>query len=247
VDAVNYERSGRSMWRGQGARFLLVVIPASVLYWLLFEWLNLFAPQWRYRGPIDSLPVQVLFGFVSFATVIPIMVQAWWLVAGEISVPAGCVAWAHRYRYALGAAAVALLAMPLFNDVFWWNQGMWIAPALAVAPFLPGRAGSTGGQRFLLGAVAAGILAGVFWEGLNYWAVTQWEYLILPSVPHLFEMPVPGYLGFIPFGVTTVVVYTILEKVPARSAAGAILYGAAVSGLWYMTATYAERGFWVKG
>src|SRR6266545_3798339 len=87
VDEWN-ARSGRSLWRGRLRHFLLITLPISVLFWLLFELLNLASPQWRYRGDITGVTAQVLFGFVAFATVIPIMVEAIWICMGPFCLPA---------------------------------------------------------------------------------------------------------------------------------------------------------------
>ncbi|HZT97581.1 MAG TPA: hypothetical protein VFB34_12175 [Chloroflexota bacterium] len=50
---------------------------------------------------------------------------------------------------------------------------------------------------FALGA----LICGFFWESWNYWAPIKWVYSV-PYVSqwHLFEMPVPGYGGYVPFG-----------------------------------------------
>lgn len=59
-----------------------------------------------------------------------------------------------------------------------------------------------------LGAIAlAGLLSGLLWEYFNFWADSKWIYVILKDAPHLFEMPIYGYLGFIPFAFSTVGVY----------------------------------------
>ena len=49
--------------------------------------------------------------------------------------------------------------------------------------------------------VVAGISCGFLWEFWNYWAIAKWHYHIPISFvgPRLFEMPLLGYLGFIPF------------------------------------------------
>ena len=47
----------------------------------------------------------------------------------------------------------------------------------------------------------AGLICGFFWEFWNYWAVIRWVYAVpYVSQLHLFEMPLPGYLGYLPFG-----------------------------------------------
>jgi len=47
----------------------------------------------------------------------------------------------------------------------------------------------------------AALVCGFFWEMWNYYSLAKWVY----SIPYvhrfqLFEMPVLGYLGYLPFG-----------------------------------------------
>ncbi|TLY32852.1 MAG: hypothetical protein E6K56_02385 [Ignavibacteria bacterium] len=55
--------------------------------------------------------------------------------------------------------------------------------------------------ELIVSLTAAGLLCGILWEFWNYWAVGKWVYSIpIPIAgPKLFEMPLLGYLGFIPF------------------------------------------------
>ncbi len=57
-----------------------------------------------------------------------------------------------------------------------------------------------GNYKPLLTLSTAGLLCGFLWEFWNYWAHTKWFYTV-PILGHvkIFEMPVLGYLGFIPF------------------------------------------------
>jgi hypothetical protein len=45
-----------------------------------------------------------------------------------------------------------------------------------------------------------GLVCGILWEFWNFWAKAKWEYTV-PVLENLkmFEMPVVGYLGFLPF------------------------------------------------
>ena len=47
----------------------------------------------------------------------------------------------------------------------------------------------------------AALTCGFFWETWNYFSLARWTYAI-PFVQrfHLFEMPVLGYGGYLPFG-----------------------------------------------
>jgi hypothetical protein len=67
---------------------------------------------------------------------------------------------------------------------------------------------ATGDASLVLALLASGLVCGVLWEFWNYWALTRWTY----SVPYvgslkLFEMPVPGYLGFPPFALECYAMY----------------------------------------
>lgn len=47
----------------------------------------------------------------------------------------------------------------------------------------------------------AALICGFLWEGWNYWSTVKWVYHVpFVSQVHLFEMPLPGYLGYLPFG-----------------------------------------------
>jgi len=59
-----------------------------------------------------------------------------------------------------------------------------------------------------LSLLAAGLMCGFFWEFWNYWAITKWYY----NVPYvgffkIFEMPILGYLGYLPFALELYAMY----------------------------------------
>jgi hypothetical protein len=58
----------------------------------------------------------------------------------------------------------------------------------------------------------SGFLCGVLWEFWNYWSRAKWQYTV-PIMEHLkiFEMPVPGYLGFPAFALECFTMYVFLR------------------------------------
>ena len=246
LDLWNERRRGLSLWRGQALRFFGILAPLSALFWLFFELLNLPTPQWRYRGGIYGVPFQALYGFVAFATVIPIVMECWWICGGAFRVPGGLARVAQRRRWLWLFAAVALAALPFFNHVWWWNQAMWVVPALALLPFTALKAEARG-SRFALTMTGAGLLSGFLWECLNYRAATHWEYLIMTAAPHLFRMPLAGYIGFVPFAFTALVVYEWSLGLKPGLLMSAILYGVTLAGLCLLTVEYLRRGLWLRG
>jgi len=251
IDEWNFRRRGLSLWRGGAVRFAFVTVPLSAIFWIFFEMLNVASPQWRYRGGLAGVGAKVLYGFVSFATVIPIVVEFYRLIAGEFSLPQALTNTLRSYSKVLALAGVALTLIPLVNHRFWLNQGMWLAPALlflSAAPeqLAPVTPSAQRPGRVALNIGVAGLAAGLVWEALNWLSRTHWEYLILPSWPHLFQMPWLGYIGFIPFAFTALVVYVLSRRIPASAHAGMVLYAIAFSGLYVLSAIlYDRRGIWV--
>jgi len=66
--------------------------------------------------------------------------------------------------------------------------------------------------------VLSGFLCGGLWELWNYWAHAKWHYTV-PIMENLkvFEMPLPGYLGFPPFALECFTMYVFLRSLIGRS------------------------------
>jgi hypothetical protein len=69
--------------------------------------------------------------------------------------------------------------------------------------------------------LAAGWVCGWLWEFWNYWASAKWHY-IFPMFQgwKIFEMPAPGYLGFLPFALECFAMYVaaagLLKRIAGR-------------------------------
>jgi hypothetical protein len=66
--------------------------------------------------------------------------------------------------------------------------------------------------------ILSGFLCGGLWELWNYWAHAKWHYTV-PIMENLkvFEMPLPGYLGFPPFALECFTMYVFLRSLIGRS------------------------------
>jgi hypothetical protein len=245
LDVWNARRWGSVPMHGNGRHFVAVTLPLSVLFWLVYEFLNLRFPQWRYVGEPEGAWVQMLFGFIAYGTVIPIIVELqWWIIGPEPRwvLPDAMVQGFRRRRALCLATGAAMLALPAFVRIFWLNQLMWIAPAVLLAPFLPVSCGHSPRRvaTFAGSVAAAGIGGGLLWELFNYWSPAKWKYLVMPGAAHLFEMPLAGYLGFVPFAFSTVAVYKWQSRVPARFSVSAALYALTFAALYVFVKLYAE-------
>jgi hypothetical protein len=75
-----------------------------------------------------------------------------------------------------------------------------------------------GDYGLFVSLIVSGAICGLLWEFWNFWAGTKWHYHV-PYFPNvkLFEMPVMGYLGFLPFAAECYLMYRFTRFLtPAR-------------------------------
>jgi hypothetical protein len=69
----------------------------------------------------------------------------------------------------------------------------------------------------LINLMLSGLLCGVLWEFWNYWARAKWIYTVpIMQSLKLFEMPLPGYLGFPAFALESFTMYAFVRRMFAR-------------------------------
>lgn len=211
VDAVVRRRRGRSLLSAEPRLFVLLFAVSAPAWWI-FEALNLRLGNWIYLPRDQFSPVEyALWASLCFSTVIPAVFESadlvrslrWverlrrgprigddartrslFLVAG-VGMLSLLLAW-PRYFFALTWLALVFLLEPIARHLDrrsllrHWSVGDW-RPAVSLA----------------LGA----LLCGLFWEMWNYWAWPKWTYRIpFVDFARVFEMPLLGYGGYLPFG-----------------------------------------------
>ena len=180
----------------------------SVPLWWWFELVNARVQNWEYVVTFDYSTVErALMTSLAFSTVVPALSAAT-LLAQRLVRPVALPAPSHGPRLGVqlivaGALIqVATLMLPVLFYPF-----VWIAPLL-VLDGLVVRAGGRSLVRDLAGghwrraaAIAlAGLMCGLLWEFWNFWASPKWVYDVpLFGFAKIFEMPVLGYGGYIPF------------------------------------------------
>jgi len=222
VDALNLHFRGRSLIIHRRGEFLLM-LPISAFYWYLFEWYNLVIQNWLYINTPPEKWLEIPMKIISFATVIPALYETTdlvgampWAKKGLRSRPLLPAHWRNGPLYSsiLGAA---LSFLPLiFPRLFFWSVWLGLFFLLDPLNYWTGRPsllrdwqnGELGRTAALL---LAGYVCGFFWEFWNYWAYTKWIYTVpLPEMPHIFEMPALGFLGFGPFALETFAFWTLI-------------------------------------
>jgi hypothetical protein len=121
------------------------------------------------------------------------------------------------------AGAVMLAAPFIVSDslAVYMAAPVWLGFILLLDPINAALGGESlwmdlrGGRRDrLINLSLSGLVCGLLWEFWNYWSRAKWIY----SVPimenlKLFEMPLPGYLGFPAFAIECFTMYIFVRTV----------------------------------
>jgi len=225
INGLCYRQTGRCMMRHRTGFFLLL-FPVSAGFWWFFEYLNRFVQNWNYTGVHYSSWAYFGYATLSFSTVLPAVLGVQELIQNVSRVrggwndfiPFGCPYpkfWAVVVLLISGAGLAGIGVWPDYLFSLLWISPLIIAVSLQV---LMGERHllsdiSLGNWRPAISSAAAALLCGVFWEMWNYYSLARWEYSI-PFVDRfkMFEMPILGYAGYLPFGLECAVIGQMLER-----------------------------------
>ena len=225
INALCYRQRGDCMMLDRTAFFLLL-FPISAAFWWFFEYLNRFVQNWYYIGPRFSAREYFWYATLPFSTVLPpVLGLRDWLLSTQ---------WLHP-RFdglnplpvlfpqiaavcTLTLSAGGLAAIGIWPNIFF--PLLWVSPLLIILSLQ-----ALMGERHILSGPAAGnwsaavaaavaaVICGVFWEMWNFFSLAKWQYSI-PYVDryHIFEMPLLGYAGYLPFGLQCAAVGNLLDE-----------------------------------
>jgi hypothetical protein len=235
ADAVVWRARGDSWIRGTPREFAALAL-LSIPLWLVFEFYNRFIENWYYVGLPDHRGLRLLGYAWSFATIWPAIFLGAELVATWRGAPPPRDDRADPApRRTLGpglwsvvAAGAALLLWPLAFPSPYLAAPVWLGFILLLDPvnFAAGRESLIGDLKAgqsgrLLNLGLSGLLCGALWEAWNYWASAKWHYTV-PIMEDLkvFEMPLPGYLGFPAFALECFTMYVFVRGTALRLLTG---------------------------
>ncbi|MDE3083652.1 MAG: hypothetical protein KGJ37_00340 [Verrucomicrobiota bacterium] len=230
VNALTFRRAG-SCWMLRAPRSWLGLFVASAVFWWLFEWLNRFVQTWHYLSVEDFGPTgYVANGTLCFSTVLPAVAAVSEWLQSHPRWRARCAAgpawrWLNRRTSGFVLLTVGIAALVLTGarpQEFY--PALWAAPLLLALGenVLTRRPGfwsevAAGDWRRAASWAAAALICGFFWELWNVRSAAKWIYTV-PHVDrwHVFEMPLLGYAGYIPFGLECL---AFVERIVRKSSA----------------------------
>ena len=214
ADAIVYRARGHSWIRSAPREFVLLAV-VSIPLWLVFEFYNLYLDNWYYDGLPENWWLR-MFGYAwSFATISPAIFEGADLFAVLRAGKAGST-FPPAYPALSIATGALMLASPFFvppTVARYLAAPVWLGFIFLLDPINARLGAETLTRERVINLSWSGLLCGVLWELWNYWSRAKWHYTV-PIMEHLkiFEMPVPGYLGFPAFALECFTMYVFVRR-----------------------------------
>jgi hypothetical protein len=221
LDAINLLQSGtsplaRNWWRYTG--LFLISAPA----WWMFEVLNWRVLNWHYQGrDLINWWQYGLLSSISFSVVIPAVFESAEFMS-RLNFVQRMKPWLkikpdHKTTLAFFVAGwcllILLLAWPRYFFPFLWISIYCILEPINV--WLGNRSladwTKSGDWRPVMSLFLGTLLTGFFWEMWNFYSFPKWIYTVpFANTLHIFEMPLLGYGGYLPFSLEIFAFYHLV-------------------------------------
>ena len=228
----------RDSWLSSAPREFAFLAAVSIPLWLIFEFFNLYLRNWYYVGVPERVSLKYVGDAWAFATIWPAIFEASEIVAvwrsarrardGRLGTePVVDCQPAHRdlvrpvVSILVGAVMLASPFVVRGDVARYLAAPVWLGFIFLLDPIndrlgLESMAADWRAGRFdrILNLSIGGVLCGFLWEFWNYWARAKWHYAVpIMERVKLFEMPLPGYLGFPAFALECFTMYVLARRV----------------------------------
>lgn len=221
IDGLVFYRTKTSLLTRDWRKYIGLFIASAPVWWL-FELLNLRTQNWTYIGAEQFTSTQYAFWTtLSFTTVIPAVFGSAEFFAsfGFLKrLKSGPVIDTDNRTttgfFLLGWTMLALmLAWPKVFFPFLWLSVYFILEPINL--WLGNRSlanwTKTGDWRPAIALWFGILLTAFFWEMWNYYAYPKWIYHVpYADWIHIFEMPLLGYGGYLPFALELYALYHLI-------------------------------------
>lgn len=226
IDSFIHRVTGNSLINSRFKQFLFM-LPYSFACWLIFEAYNLHLQNWQYIGLPENI-VERYFGyFWAFATIFPgvLLTSEWIDISGIFNkLRVRTFTFRKTTLYIIMTIGVLFLVVPILapQEIAVYLFGpVWIGFVFLIDPinyFIGAkslfRELENGRLNKLFSLFLSGTICGFLWEFWNYWAAAKWLYTLpFLNEPKIFEMPLFGFLGFLPFAAEIYVMWEFAVRI----------------------------------
>ncbi|MCH7567864.1 MAG: hypothetical protein IIA87_00410 [Nanoarchaeota archaeon] len=205
IDSLAYKIKGKSLIKNN-LPMLIGMFIISAPFWKIFEYVNLRVNNWHYIGTEFFGPYGDLFAFISFATVIPAFFVTLKLfnINFKKATPKDKITKNTFLIFIILGTLMFILPLiwPKYFFPLIWIFMFFILDPINYANKQPSIIYMLKTrQKSIIYLIISSLTLGFLWEFWNFWASVKWIYTIpFINFLHIFEMPLFGYLGYIPFG-----------------------------------------------
>jgi hypothetical protein len=221
MDGLVYRRTGTSLLRRGLSKYIGLFLVSAPAWWI-FELLNLRTQNWIYLGVERFTPLQYAFWTtLSFTTVIPAVFASAELFASFDFVkrlkPGLKIGTDKRTTVAFFIVGWLMLALILLLPKIFFGF-IWLSLYFILEPiniWLGNRSladwTQKGDWRPVIALWCGVLLTAFFWEMWNYYSYPKWVYHVAwGGWFHIFEMPLLGYGGYLPFAQELYALYHLI-------------------------------------
>ena len=222
VDGLIYKRKGTSLFSRNLTGFILLFIISIPLWWL-FELFNSVLQNWHYEGrEYFSDTAHALYASLSFSTVLPAVFESAELVATFSQRKFRLPRWKTGRKLPVIffiSGWIMLMLLLTWPKIFF--PFVWISVYFIVEPVNNWLGFKTllqqtekGNWRPVWNLWIGVLICGFFWEMWNYFSYPKWIYdLPYLNAPKIFEMPLAGYLGYLPFSLELFALFNLFAGI----------------------------------
>ncbi|MFC1697529.1 hypothetical protein ACFL1H_04310 [Nanoarchaeota archaeon] len=223
MDAIVYHISRKSYINDQPMKLLFLFFISAVLWWI-YEFINVYVGNWNYNTVTGW---EALGGVwrksLYFSTVLPaLFLTAEFVKSLHIF---DKLKLKHKHKiskvtiYSMIVVGLICFVLPVLWPIYFYPL-IWLIFFLILDPINYMHKEPSLLQHFvdrkvgiILILALAGLICGFLWEFWNFLAINKWHY----NIPFLgffkvFEMPILGYLGYIPFAWSLYAVYHFINS-----------------------------------
>lgn len=220
IDGLNFKIKGWSMLSKDRTAFLFMFILGGIFWWY-FEFVVEITKNWYYISSKEwGSGVRVVVATLFFSTFFISILETISLVI-NLKLIKPVIRFVKGTKYTplifFTAGIISIPITILFPNYFF--PFLWITLFLILDPinYWAGRdsllkdcLNNNWSRIFAIGL--GGLITGVFWELWNYNGDPKWIYNVLfVDFVKVFEMPILGYLGYIPFAFEMFALYSLIQ------------------------------------
>jgi hypothetical protein len=219
IDGLVFKRTGTSLLTRSWRKYVGLFLVSSLVWWL-FELANWRLQNWQYEGS-ESFS-SFTFGAwatLNFTTVIPAVFGSAELMRSFLKEPVRGPVIRPTKATTLGfflagwAMLAMLIAWPRIFFPFIWISLYFILEPVNIWLGHRSLAEWTrrGDWRPVVALWSGVLLTAFFWEMWNYLSYPKWVYhIVWGNWMHIFEMPLLGYGGYLPFALELFAMYHLV-------------------------------------